>query len=194
MKKVFGLVAVVFVTLLSINTNVLADRETNAQYQYISKIQAQGVEYTSRGFMQVVMDNNAVLTQDFINAGMDIHTTWGKVPVAYGAIYTGSDKSLKVLLNNGIDPNAEIAGETPLILAIGRKQPKIVDTLISYGADVNKTSVNKKPLNYALKKKQPVIAISLLRAGAKADDDALIRAIKLKNSALKEVIFMHYSK
>jgi ankyrin repeat protein len=172
-----------------------ADSETNMQQHYISKIQAQGVKFTPYGFIQVVIDNNAVLTQDFILAGMDPKTTtWGKLPPAYAAIYSGSDKALNVLLSNGIDANAEIAGETPLIIAIGKKRAKVVDVLISHGADVNKVSDGKKPLNFALRKKQKQIARSLLKAGAKADDDALVRAIKMKDSALKEAVLLHYVK
>ena len=194
MKKV--IISGILLTAIFCGINLsFADSQTDSQQQYIAKIQANGIKYTTRGFMQVIMNNNAKFTEDFILAGMDAKTsTWGKVPPAYAAIYSGSDKALEVLLNNGVDANAEIAGETPLMLAICRKQPKIVDVLISHGANVNQVSGNKKPLNYALKKKQIKIANSLLKAGAKADDDALVRAIKLKNSALKEAVLLHYSK
>ena len=79
------------------------------------------------------------------------------------------NESVKLLLKNGVDPNKELAGVTPLIMAIRNKDAKIVETLISYGADVNKEAAYTKPLAYAIQKKQPKIVEQLINAGAKPD-------------------------
>ncbi|MCI1273019.1 MAG: ankyrin repeat domain-containing protein [Clostridiaceae bacterium] len=193
MKKRIALIALLLAIQCGI-TMVNADTQTTQQMQYISTIQAQGLKYDSFGFMQAIINNNALLTEDFIKAGMSPKTTWGKVPAIYTAINCGSDKALKVLLSNGVNPNTLISGESPLKIAIGKKQPQIVDILIAYGADVNASTNNESPLNYALKKKQIKIATSLLNAGAQVNDETLVRAVKTKDNAIKDAVLRQYKK
>lgn len=191
MKKIIAIIVLLLVSGINFS---YADTQTTQQMQYISTIQAQGLKYNSMGFMQAIINNNALLTEDFIKAGMSPKTTWGKVPAIYTAITCGSDKALKVLLNNGVSPNALVSGQTPLHIAIAKRQPAIVDMLISYGADVNVTTNGKTPLNYALKKKEVKIAKSLLNAGAKVNDETMVRAIKTKDASIKEIVYKEYKK
>ena len=75
------------------------------------------------------------------------------------AVSTGNLVGAECLLKNGADPNAyNLVGETPLKVAITRKQPEMVALLIRYKASVNKPTTalttpdgcgNEKPMDVA---------------------------------------------
>lgn len=192
MKRI--IVALAILLMVQTGTNfVFADAQTNLQRQYIEKIQAAQIPFSSLGFMQAIKNNDPVIVEDFIRAGMSPNSTWGKVPAIFMAINSGSDKALKVLIANGANVNKNVSGWTPLMLSINRKQPTIADILISNGADINSAVSGDIPINYALKKKQLKIAKSLLSAGAKTNDETIVRAVKSKDTAIKNAVFKQYN-
>lgn len=113
-------------------------------------------------------------------------------PAIYMAIASNQNEVVKLLLENKVDPNKEIAGLTPLIIAIKKKDAQIVETLIAYGADVNKQASYINPLSYAIKKKQSKIVEVLVKAGARLDNEVLINALKCNDSYIKETVLKRY--
>ena len=102
---------------------------------------------------------------------------------------------MELLLENGVKPNGEFTtGETPLLVAIKKKDPVIVNTLIKYGADVNMpgTNGNLYPLNYAIKKNNAAIVTSLIEAGAVTNEDALLKALRSKDNNIKNLVLRKY--
>ena len=188
MKKIF---AILFM-LLAIQTTAFADAETDIHQTYIAKIQAQGIKYNTLNFFNALAEGNTQLADLFIKSGMDPDSTLIKTPAIYVAIAGNQNESVKLLLKNGVDANKELAGVTPLLMAIRNKDAKIVETLIAYGADVNKEAGYTKPLTYAIQKKQPKIVELLINAGAKPDDEVLVKALKSKDSYIKDVVLKRY--
>ena len=72
-------------------------------------------------------------------------------------------KMLELLLQNGMDVNALIEGETALILAIERSNLEVVKLLLRYGADVNIMDYRgRTALDVAIKEKNKTLVKLLL--------------------------------
>lgn len=181
MKKILT----VLFMLIAVQTAVYADAETDMHQVYIAKIQAQDIKYNTYNFFSAISNGNVQLVDLFLKAGMSPDSTFMKTPAIYMAI-------ARLLLDNKVDPNKELAGLTPLIMAIREKDTQIVETLIAYGADVNKEVGYTKPLAYAIKKKQPKIVELLINAGARPDNEVLIKALKSDDNYIKDAVLKRY--
>ena len=84
------------------------------------------------------------------NEVVDILKKSGAVHIKYQdpkiltAALTGDVNTLKALLEKGVSPNTIdlVAGETPLMYAIGQKHIECVKLLLEFGADVNRKANN----------------------------------------------------
>lgn len=189
MKK---LLAALFI-LTALSSTAIAAQPLNPQEQCIKQILEQNVNYNTRGFFNAIQDGNVKLVDLFIKSGMSPNSTYLKVPAIYMAIYSHQNEVVDLLLKNGVKPNGEFTtGETPLIVAIKKKDSAIVNTLIKYGADVNMPAGNLYPLNYAIKKSNKPIVTSLINAGAKTNEDAVLRALKCKDDNIKSLVLKEY--
>jgi ankyrin repeat protein len=76
---------------------------------------------------------------------------------------------VKLLLENGADPNHHVLGARPLHHAAYYGYPQIVSLLIDHGADINAKSIsdNKTPLAIAIQHKHLDVVELLKKAGAK---------------------------
>lgn len=177
----------------ALQTVVYADVETDMHQYYIQKIiKTQNVKYNSKSFFNAIYDGNTKLCDMFLKSGMTPDTTYLKIPALYWAISNNKNEIVELFLDNGADPNAYYAGLTPLFVAIKNKDDKIVETLIKHGADVNKEVDNVKPLQYAVQKKQSKIVETLISAGARTDNEVLIRALKSKDTHIKNLVLKRY--
>ena len=188
MKKII----ILALMLLSVQTAVFADAETDMHQAYIAKIQGQDIKYNTYNFFKAISDGNVQLVDLFLKSGMSAESTFMKTPAIYMAIASNQNEIVKLLLDNKVDPNKPTAGITPLIMAIRQKDSKIVETLISYGADVNQVSGNIKPLSYAIKKKEPKVVELLINAGAKPDNEVLLNALKSDDNYIKDTVLRRY--
>lgn len=188
MKKII----ILALMLLSVQTAIFADAETDMHQAYIAKIQAQDIKYNTYNFFKAISDGNVQLVDLFLKSGMSAESTFMKTPAIYMAIASNQNEIVKLLLDNKVDPNKPTAGITPLIMAIRQKDSKIVETLISYGADVNQVSGNIKPLSYAIKKKEPKVVELLINAGAKPDNEVLLNALKSDDNYIKDTVLKRY--
>ncbi len=188
MKKII----ILALMLLSVQTAVFADAETDMHQAYIAKIQAQDIKYNTYNFFKAINEGNVQLVDLFLKSGMSAESTFMKTPAIYMAIASNQNEIVQLLLENKVDPNKATAGITPLVMAIRQKDCKIVETLISYGADVNQVSGNIKPLSYAIKKKEPKIVELLINAGAKPDNEVLLNALKSDDNYIKDTVLKRY--
>lgn len=188
MKKII----ILALMLLSVQTAVFADAETDMHQAYIAKIQAQDIKYNTYNFFKAINEGNVQLVDLFLKSGMSAESTFMKTPAIYMAIASNQNEIVQLLLENKVDPNKATAGITPLAMAIRQKDCKIVETLISYGADVNQVSGNIKPLSYAIKKKEPKIVELLINAGAKPDNEVLLNALKSDDNYIKDTVLKRY--
>ena len=191
MKKIL---AALFIFSALCSTTIAAE-PLSAQEQCIKQILEQDVSYSARGFFNAIQDGNTALVKLFLESGMSPNTTYMKVPAIYMAIYSHQNEVVEILLQNGVKPNGEFTtGETPLLVAIKKKDPVIVNTLIKYGADVNMPNASGKlyPLNYAIKKNNSAIVTSLINAGAKTNEDALLKALKSKDDNIKTLVLKKF--
>lgn len=191
MKKI--LAALFIVTALC--SSAIAAEPLNAQECCIKQILEQNISYSTRGFFNAIQDGNTELVKLFLKSGMSPNSTYFKVPAIYMAIYSQQNEVVEILLKNGVKPNGEFTtGETPLLVAIKKKDPVIVNTLIKYGADVNMpgTNGNLYPLNYAIKKNNAAIVTSLIEAGAVTNEDALLKALRSKDNNIKNLVLRKY--
>lgn len=191
MKKI--LAAIFILSALSIAAT--AAEPLSTQEQCIKQILEQDVSYSARGFFSAIEDGNAALVKLFLKSGMSPNTTYFKVPAIYMAIYSHQNEIVEILLQNGVKPDGDYTtGITPLLVAIKKKDPVIVDTLIKYGANVNLPGGNGNlyPLNYAIKKNNEAIVTSLINAGAKTNEDALIKALKSKDDNIKSLVLKNF--
>lgn len=189
MKK---LLAALFI-LTALSSTAIAAQPLNPQEQCIKQILEQDVNYNTRSFFNAIQDGNIKLVDLFLKSGMSPNSTYLKVPALYMAIYSHQNEVVDLLLKNGVRPNGEFTtGETPLIVAIKKKDPAIVSTLIKYGADVNMPAGKLYPLNYAIKKNNKPIVTKLINAGAKTNEDAVLRALKCKDDNIKSLVLKEY--
>ena len=108
--------------------------DPNLQYQWNMK--------TNPNFfvsaLQISIDNmNTEIGQLLIDHGANVNATVGKEPLIVYTAARGCIEEVKLLLENGANPNARgDNGVTALIRTISfRKNPRIVGLLLSYGAD-----------------------------------------------------------
>ncbi len=183
----------ILILALAMQTAVYADNETDMHQYYIEQIiKTQNIKYNERSFFNAIYDGNVQLVDMFLKAGMTPETTYLKIPAIYWAIKNNQYGVTKLFLANGADPNAYYAGFTPLFLAINSKDAQIVEELIKYGADVNKEVNSVKPLQYAVQKQNSQIVELLVNAGAKADQEVLLKALKSKDSHIKNLVLKRY--
>lgn len=177
----------------AIQSAVYADAETDMHQKYIEQIiKTQNVKYNTKSFFYAISEGNIELCEMFLKSGMTPDTTYLKIPAMYWAISNNQNDIVKLFLENGADANAYYAGLTPMFLAIKNKDTKIVNTLINYGADVNKQINNVKPLQYAVQKNQSEIVEQLIEAGARTDNEVLIRALKSKDTRIKNLVIKRF--
>ena len=124
MKKILSLLFI----LIAIQTAVYADAETDMHQAYIAKIQAQDIKYNTYNFFSAISNGNVQLVDLFLKSGMSPDSTFMKTPAIYVAIASNQNEVVKMLLDNKVDPNKELAGITPLLKAIRLKDAKIVET------------------------------------------------------------------
>lgn len=123
------------------------------------------------------------LILQLLEVGADVNATvsagifWGASSI-YLAAASGNDVAIKILLNNGADPNIplniSVGGYTPLIAAIDRDHADAVKALLEPKIDVIMTEPNlgvgtswtQSPLLYAVYKGNSIIVDYLLTAGA----------------------------
>ena len=79
-----------------------------------------------------------------------------------------NDQAFEDALKNGADPNMELKdGSTPLIMAIRRNRPDLLQTLIKYGADIKRGAKRgSTPLHIAVSQNRSKCVDLLLKAGA----------------------------
>lgn len=119
--------------------------------------------------------------EKFLKQGADVNATSdiGRSALYY-AVMNGNVDTVRVLLENGANPNRrtsdgqphllELGESTPLTLAAQRNYEAIAYLLVSHGADVNaKDSHDLTPLHYAAKRGNLDLALHLVRRGAEIE-------------------------
>lgn len=145
-------------------------------------------KYNKNNFMRAIYEGNVKLIEAYVKSGMSPDAeTLGVSAVMY-AIGTNRPESLEVLIKNGANIENSHWGLTPLLFAISKKNTACADLLIKNNANVNMANKNITPLYAAVDKKQYNIVENLLNSGAIIDDTILIKAIKSKNSDLKNLV------
>ena len=100
------------------------------------------------------------------------HRPEDKTSAMHVACENGSLGVVQILIENDalIDAVAVTNKDTPLVLAAGAGETKIVDLLISRGADVNhQNAYGNSALHQASKQHHLTVCQSLIKAGAKVD-------------------------
>lgn len=191
MKRI---IAIAMMSMLFCCNTVFADDDLTPKEQIIKQILSNSYSYNANGFFEAIKDGNSDCINLFLKSGYDPNTTNMKLPAIYFAISQNQPRIVEQLLRAGVDPNTMFKGRSLLNAAIASKNPETVRVLIWNGANVNEESWGITPLNYAIKKKNAEMVTSLINAGAKVDEEALGRAIKTKNSSIKNTVLTTYKK
>lgn len=95
-----------------------------------------------------------------------------QVEAVFKAAAMGDTKTLKKLLNDGVDPNSRVEGFTPLMAACAKGKISCVKILLEHGADCSMRSVNgnKTALFVAIQQDNSRCLKLLLDAGADANE------------------------
>ena len=175
----------------SINVNaeeiVLTPKE-----QIIKQILQKNYNYDTTGILKAVKNGDKDVISLFIASGYDPNTTILKLPAIYWAIKLKKSDIVDKLLAAGVDPNQEVNGKSLMALAISNQDVDTVKVLLKHGAKVDDMSAGKSLLTLALSKKSDEISSLLVKAGADVDESSLKKALKLNNSALKDLILTNY--
>lgn len=193
MKK---LIAAFFITAICLGiSNVFAEEITlTPREEIIRQILEENYNYNATGLLKAMKDGNTDCVSLFLSAGLDPNTTIMKLPAVYWAIKLNKPDIVDKLLIAGADPNLVVNGKSLTAHAISAGNADTVRVLLKHGAKVNDASAGKSLLTLALTKKSDEISNVLIDAGAKIDEDSLAKALKLQNSALKEIILTNYKK
>ena len=192
MKK---LLAVVFMSAFMLGAVAATkDSDLTPKEQIIKQIIQKKYNYDATGILKAVKNGDKDAISLFIASGYDPNTTILKLPAVYWAIKLKKSDIVDKLLAAGVDPNQEVNGRSLMAIAIANKDLATVKVLLKHGAKVNDMSAGKSLLALALSKKSDDISNLLIKAGANIDDEALQRALKLNNSALKDLILKNYKK
>lgn len=189
MKKFKFAILLLLASLTIYGNSCQADVTKEDINYYHQQVAMYRYPWTVGGFMKACAKGETELAKYYVKGGFNINETYvgGGTPLLY-AIYGGYTDIAEYLLQNGADPNMEIATLTPLHFAIRRQQPEMVNILIKYGANVNQECKNTKPLNFAIQKNNEEIVGSLVNAGAKPDEKTIKLIQKTKNNNIKNII------
>ena len=190
MKK---LLAIVFVSAFMLGTvAATTDADLTPKEQIIKQILKKKYNYDATGILKAVKNGDKDAISLFLASGYDPNTTILKLPAIYWAIKLKKADIADKLLAAGVDPNQEVNGKSLMAIAISNQDVATVKVLLKHGAKVNDMSAGKSLLTLALSKKSEEISKLLINAGAKVDETSLDKALKLNNSALKNLILTNY--
>ncbi len=145
-------------------------------------------KYSKNNFMRAIYEGNTKLIEAYIKSGMSPDAETLGFPAVMYAIGANRPESLEVLIKNGANIENSRWGISPLLFAINKKNTACAELLIKNNANVNFSNQNLSPLYVAVNKKQYNTVESLLNSGAIINDKILIKAIKSKNSDMKNLI------
>ena len=162
--------------------------------QIIKQIIQKNYNYDSTGILKALKNGDKDVISLFIASGYDPNVTILKMPAIYWAIKFNKPEIADKLLMAGVDPNQEVNGKSLMAHAISTQNIETVKVLLKHGANVNDISAGKSLLTLALSKKSDDISDLLIKSGANVDESSLQKALKLNNSALKDLILTNYKK
>ncbi len=125
------------------------------------------LEGSDKRIMDAAVEDGAVETvQTLISMGTDIGDN------LWGAIITGQDSLVEVILGNGADPKQKGPnGEDPLEYVLNEKRFSLLKPLLAAGADPNPMfDARESWVSRAIRSGQKDAALSLIDAGAKIGD------------------------
>ena len=162
----FGHSSDIYLETRKIETKETRQKSQIAQDLLIDK----GIKKTPEAFVKYIKKNDYRAVKLLLDAGFDPNTcVYANYLIYYAAKYN-RNQILYLLLENGADPNKDL--NSPLRIAIKRKDYACAKMLIDYGANVNyRDGFSNETLTLtALKKKQYAIFHLLVKNGAKLDD------------------------
>jgi len=190
MKK---LLAVTLISVLAFGTlSANAADDLTPKEQIIKQIIQKNYNYDATGILKALKNGDKDAISLFIASGYDPNTTILRLPAIYWAIKLKKSDIVDKLLCAGVDPNQEVNGKSLMALAISNQDLETVKVLLKHGAKVDDMSAGKSLLTLALSKKSEEISTLLVKAGADVDESSLKKALKLHNSALKDLILTNY--
>lgn len=193
MKKMLTL-AVISALIFGTAAVNAEDIQLTPKEQIIKQILKRNYNYDATGILKAVKRGDKDVISLFIASGYDPNTTIMKLPAVYWAIKLNKPEIVDKLLAAGVNPNQEVSGKSLMALAISTQNVDTVKVLLKHGAKVNDMSTGKSLLALALSKKSDEISTLLVKAGADIDETSLQRALKLNDSALKDLILTNYKK
>lgn len=162
------------------NTKKSKPQKTPEMTAAMDELKKRKIPTSVDAFVKHVKKNDIEVLQIFVDAGFDVNTDFYTDYPIYYATKANNYEAVEFLLKNGAKPN--LGFNTPLIVAIKNKNPKIAHILMEHGARVNSDDfMSGYSLLYtALKLKQYEIANDLINHGAKIDTPSR-RLIEGKN-------------
>ena len=191
MKKILS---VLFLSafMLGAYAVITDDNDLTPKEQIIKEIIKKNYNYDATGILKAVKNGDKDAISLFIASGYDPNATIMKLPPVYWAVKLNKPEIVDKLLGAGVDPNQEVNGKSLMAHAISTQNVDTVKVLLKHGAKVNDMSAGKSLLTLALSKKSDEISTLLIKAGADVDEDSLLKALKLNNSTLKDLILTNY--
>jgi len=122
---------------------------------------------------KAIHEDNTVLLRTFLSNGNDINGLYSdkKYTLLHYTIEFGSPKAVKMLLENGADPNHFFDGKTALMHAIKFKKIKTIQLLLESNVDVNIQNHRKQTaLYYVGRYGTPTLARLLVSHGANVNN------------------------
>lgn len=134
--RLLFLIIVLFFASCNFKKSITSDNISKKNYQFINACSSGNVKLVKR---EIANGQDPRLGGDFINEPICLAVVLQKYEV------------VKILLNNGVDPNADFGkkGGNLLILAVQTGNFKIVKLLVEHGAKVNR-SIGRSPLYSAM--------------------------------------------
>lgn len=120
-----------------------------------------------KSFMHLAADwGDLDLIKKLAEMGLDVDlkTKRGKTPLLISFRY--GEEFTRFFLDHGADPNVCSNNKTPLIMAISRRQQKMINLLIDSGADINQVCNLRSPLHVAVTSGETDIMKLLISYGA----------------------------
>jgi ankyrin repeat protein len=132
-------------------------------------LEAEGFEFTPRGFFKAIEAGNTRAFELFIKAGVDVdmRNDVGWTPLMVSA-FMGSETSAKMVLEAGADVHArDNMGYGPMHWAAYQGYPAVIELLIAKGGDVNvRSDKGLTPLLQAAARGHAETVQLLIRRGA----------------------------
>jgi ankyrin repeat protein len=157
------------VSLVLIIPVLLLSACSTAQERARKKLEARGIQFTDKAFVDSASKGDGDALKLFLAAGMNpnVFNSDGKPAVVVAAL-AGNETIVDQLLDAGADVNLKTKdGQTALMGAAVNGNTRIVNMLLSRGADLNvKDSHEFTALMYADGANKPEVRAVLVKAGA----------------------------